>query len=206
MSGRSKVTAIFVATTITLAIALVGAGCSGTGEGGTTVGASSTTTVGVSTTATSSDSGATSATPTTIADLGSAELIALLTPEDVQAETGLADVRRAGRNPERRLGGDLNFVGVGGTPLLMVVVQPEASYEEWKADTDSFRAELEGLGEAAFTGPARTMNEASYLVVLRAEGRTIGLLTYDDPQSEGWSNIITMDQLQALARVIVGRL
>ncbi|MHB9149512.1 MAG: hypothetical protein ACYC33_05410 [Thermoleophilia bacterium] len=195
-----------MATTIALAIALVGVGCSATSEGGATVGASTTATVGVSTTTTSSPTGATSTTSTTIADLGSAELIALLTPEDVQAETGLADVRRAGRNPERRLGGDLNFVGVDGTPLLMVVVQPEASYEEWKADTDSFRDELEGLGEAAFTGPARTMNEAPYLVVLRAEGRTIGLLTYDDPDSEGWGNMITMDQLQALARVIIGRL
>jgi hypothetical protein len=88
----------------------------------------------------------------------------------------------------------------------MMVVQPGESYEDWKADPDSFRQELDGLGEAAFVGPSTAMNEEPYLLVFQAGNRTVGLLTYDDPATEGWTNMLTMDQLQALARVIIGRL
>ncbi len=178
--------------------AVVGAGCSATGDVTTTTDAATTTTTGGIPPA--------SATTNTTADLAGADLVALLTPEDVQTETGLVDVRRAGRNPERRLGGDLNFVRPDGQPLLMVVVQPGESYEDWKADPDSFRQELDGLGEAAFVGPSTAMNEEPYLVVFQAGSRTVGLLTYDDPETGGWTNLLTMDQLQALARVIIGRL
>ncbi len=198
MSRRVKVVRFIASTVITLSAAIVVAGCSGGGGVTTTEGATTSTTAGAPT--------ATGASTTTTTDLRGADLVALLTPEDVQTKTGLVDVRRAGRNPERRLGGDLNFVRPDGQPLLMVVVQPGESYEDWKADPDSFRQELDGLGEAAFVGPSTAMNEEPYLVVFQAESRTVGLLTYDDSATEGWTNMLTMDQLQALARVIIGRL
>lgn len=199
MSRRFKVVRLIVAASVALSAATAVAGCSGGGDVTTTAGATTTTTA--ATTATTI-----AATNAGTAGMAPTDLVALLTPEDVQTETGLADVRRAGRNPELRLGGDLNFVRPDGQPLLMVVVEPSESYEDWKADADSFRQELDGLGEAAFIGPSTAMNEAPYLLVFKAGNSTVGLLTYDDPATEGWTNLLTMDQLQALARVIIGRL
>lgn len=193
-----------VASTMLLAV-----GCTGNDGGGSGTGDASATSDA------SGPSGATTTTttPTTVSsdapagdDLVGADLVALLAPEDVQAVSGFSEVRRAGRNPDRRLGGDLNFVLPDGRPLLMVVVQPADSFEDWKADPDSYREDLGGVGDAAFVGPAAAMNEVPYLLVFRSGERTVGLLTYDDPDVEGWNNLLTLEQLQALARVIVGRL
>lgn len=194
-------------------LALVLLGCTG-GEGGADSAATTvpavTTITGPATTTTTTPTGEGSSASTTAApgaeDLTGAELTALLTPEDVQAVSGFADVGRAGRNPERGLGGDLNFVLPGGRPLLMVVVVSADSFAEWKADPDSYREDLAGVGEAAFIGPAPAMNEVPYLLVFRSGERTIGLLTYDDADAEGWTNLLTLEQLQELARVIIGRL
>ncbi|MHB8869723.1 MAG: hypothetical protein ACYC6T_15975 [Thermoleophilia bacterium] len=150
--------------------------------------------------------GATTTTSPSADDLTGSQLTALLTPEDVQAVSELTEVGRAGRNPGRGLGGDLNFVMPDGQPVLMVVVQPAASFSAWKSDPDSYREDLDGLGEAAFLGPAAAMNDIPYLVVFLSGERTIGLLTYDDPDVPGWNNLLTLEQLQELARAIIGRL
>ena len=132
--------------------------------------------------------------------------MALLEPKDVQLVTDKAGVRRAGRNPELRLGGDLNFVFESGRPLLMVVVEPASRYEDWKADPESFREDFAGVGETAFIGPTVERSEEPYLLVFRSGDYTIGLLTYDDETADGWTNLITMDQLQELAGIIIERL
>lgn len=194
--------ALALALALVLTLALLGCTGGGTEGAGTTATAGST--VGP-TTSTAADP-TPSTTDSAPDDLTGAELTALLSPEDVQGVAGLAEVRRAGRNPDRRLGGDLNFVLPDGRPLLMVVVEPAASFEAWKADPDSYREELADVGEAAFIGPAAAMNEEPYLVVFRSGERTIGLLTYDDPDAEGWNNLLTMEQLRALAQVVIGRL
>lgn len=187
--------------TVLIAAAMLGlVGCSGSSPDGaagpTTTAAAVTSTVSLAATTTTSPDD----------ELAGAELTALLGPEDVQSAAGLVEVRRAGRNPDRGLGGDLNFVLPDGRPLLMVVVEPAASYGSWRADSDSYRVDLEGVGEAAFVGPAVTMNETAYLLVFRSGERTIGLLTYDDPEAEGWNNMLALEQLQVIARVIEGRL
>ncbi len=139
-------------------------------------------------------------------ELTGSALTALLTPEDVEKVSGLAEVRRAGRNPERRLGGDLNFVRPDGTPLLMVVIKGAEVYGDWKADADSFREELSGLGDEAFIGPSLAQSQVPYLVVVRSGERAVGLFTYDNPDVAGWDGSLSMDQLQALARVAISRL
>ena len=202
MARRVGIARVFVAAVALAVVAFYGAGCSG---GANTAGSSSTTAASTGATATTSATDTASST-TTVPDPIGAELAALLTPEDVQQVSGLTDVRRAGRNPERRLGGDLNFVTSAGDPLLMVVLEPGDAYEAWKADPDSFREEINGVGEVAFIGPTVAMNEAPYLLVFRSGERAIGLFTYDDPASDGWVNLLSMDQLQALARVVIGRL
>lgn len=183
------------------AMLLLGCTAGGGGGAGTTTTAPPMATTVTTTVTTGVTTGSTAA-----GDLTGAELTALLTPEDVQSVSGFAEVRRAGRNPERRLGGDLNFVLPDGRPLLMVVVQSAGSFVEWKADPDSYREDLASLGEEAFVGPAPETNDVPYLVVFRSGERTIGLLTYDNPDAEGWSNLLTLEQLQDLARVIIGRL
>jgi hypothetical protein len=137
---------------------------------------------------------------------GGADLMDLLEPKDVQLVSGKAGVARAGRNPDRRLGGDLNFVFENGRPLLMVVVEPADRYEDWKADPDSFREEVAGIGEAAFIGPNVDRNQDPYLLVFRSGDYTVGLLTYDDETADGWSNLVTMEQMEELAGIIIGRL
>ncbi|MHB0980986.1 MAG: hypothetical protein ACYC5Q_13130 [Thermoleophilia bacterium] len=211
-----RATAVRAAVAVAIAM-LLAAGCTGNGSSATATTAQATTTMTSTTptTPTTTPTAASSTVTTTIAtsdssggdDLIGADLVALLAPEDVQAAaSGFAEVRRAGRNPDRRLGGDLNFILPDGRPLLMVVVQSADSFDEWKADLDSYREDLGGVGEAAFIGPAVAMNEAPYLLVFRSGGRTVGLFTYDDPDVEGWNNLLTLEQLQALARVIVGHL
>lgn len=194
--------AIVVSTSLLLA-----AGCTGDDSGENVAATTAAATTATTTTSTSTTTASTTATSDSSAgdDLIGADLVALLAPEDVQDVSGLAEVRRAGRNPDRRLGGDLNFVLPDGRPLLMVVVQPADNFDEWKSDPDSYREDLGDVGDAAFVGPAAAMNEVPYLLVFRSGERTVGLLTYDDPDVEGWNNLLTLEQLQALARVIVGR-
>ncbi|MHB1343863.1 MAG: hypothetical protein ACYCX3_05845 [Thermoleophilia bacterium] len=188
-----------------LVLLLVGCATDGDEDSGAT-----TTTIAPALTTTSSSAASPESSATTTStsadDLTGSQLTALLTPGDVRAVSELAEVGRAGRNPGRGLGGDLNFVTPDGQPVLMVVVQPAASFSSWKSDPDSYREDLDGLGEAAFLGPAPAMNDIPYLVVFRSGERTIGLLTYDDPDVPGWNNLLTVEQLQELARVIIGRL
>ncbi len=194
---------VFIAAVALFGLALFGCTSDGDGDNGATTTAPAPTT-------TSSSAAAPESTATTTGssagDLTGAQLTALLTPEDVQTVSGFAEVGRAGRNPGRGLGGDLNFVAPDGQPILMVVVQSASSYPSWKSDPDSYREDLEGVGEAAFLGPAPTMNDIPYLVVFLSGERTIGLLTYDDPDVPGWNNLLTLEQMQELARVIIGRL
>lgn len=203
MTPAASWSAMAVLAVTLLAIAtLLASGCAENESSGTGATAQTTTTMTSTTTTTATVSSDAPAGD----DLLGADLAALLAPEDVQDVSGFAEVRRAGRNPDRRLGGDLNFILSDGRPLLMVVVQPADSFDDWKADPDSYREDLGGVGEAAFIGPAAAMNEVPYLLVFRSGERTVGLLTYDDPEVEGWNNLLTLEQLQALARVIVGRL
>lgn len=173
-------------------------GCSGSGQ--PPAAGSSSISSGSSTTA------AVSSAPVAPREPSGSALTALLTPADVERVSGLPGVRRAGRNPDKRLGGDLNFVRPDGTPLLMVVLKPAQAYAAWRADPDSFREDLPDLGEAAFIGPSRTRLDTPYLVVVRSGSWAVGLFTFDNPDVAGWNNLLTLDQLQALAQVVIGRL
>ena len=187
-------------------------GCSGSGQplaassSSLPSGSSTTSSGSLTTSSGSSPTAPVSSAPVAPRGPSGSALTALLTPADVERVSGLSEVRRAGRNPDKRLGGDLNFVRPDGTPLLMVVLEPAQAYADWRADPDSFREDLPGLGEAAFIGPSRTRLDTPYLVVVRSGSWAVGLFTFDNPDTAGWNNLLTLDQLQALARVVIGRL
>ncbi|GAB4251336.1 MAG: hypothetical protein Kow00122_09010 [Thermoleophilia bacterium] len=183
-----------------------GSSATSSGSSATSSGSSTTSSGSLTTSSGSSPTAPVSSAPVAPRGPSGSALTALLTPADVERVSGLSEVRRAGRNPDKRLGGDLNFVRPDGTPLLMVVLEPAQAYADWRADPDSFREDLPGLGEAAFIGPSRTRLDTPYLVVVRSGSWAVGLFTFDNPDAAGWNNLLTLDQLQALARVVIGRL
>jgi hypothetical protein len=126
----------------------------------------------------------------------------LLSAEEVARVAGRADVTLVERDPEAGAGGDLNFALPDGTPLLMVVLQPGAYYEDAR---ERFAArELQGVGEAAFAGP---QEGPAYLVVVRAGDRSAllasSLGTYDE---RGLQPHLSEAQLAELASLVAGRL
>jgi len=64
------------------------------------------------------------------------------------------------------------------------------------------KSQVQGLGDEAFIGPA---SDLPYMLVVRKGDKCLALSTFADPQTAG-ANRLTMDQLKAVAKVVIGRM
>ena len=79
-----------------------------------------------------------------------------LTVQDVEKITGLHGIKLVPADPSKGAGGDLNFANKDGKLILMVqrMLYSDALYSQTKKMKGAVKADIEGVGDAAFTGPA----------------------------------------------------
>ncbi|MBI3802476.1 MAG: hypothetical protein HY282_01775 [Nitrospirae bacterium] len=143
---------------------------------------------------------------------GSAFAAALLTTTDIEQITGLKEVHTIPRGAPPTAQADLNFVDQRGEMLLTVSVGASALYDKAKQprkvdvggqtmEIPSYHAEVRGLGDEAFDAPPGNMQRALYV---RKGTRSLALTRFIDPKTK--QPALTMDQLKALASIVLERL
>jgi hypothetical protein len=194
---------LLLAVSLAAALALTTVSCSG---GSTTAEspANDTTVTAAASDETSSTSASTSTSDTVIStDSGSSpDPSALLTAEDIEKVSGLTGVRSTPRDPSRGAGGDLNFATDEGQAVLMANFGDGELFEDFE-DTPNYREPLSGLGDAAFVGPAEDIMPTLYQLGFK-EGDRTGLFTTYFKEGSG-STVLTMDEMQELAEIVMSR-
>ena len=128
------------------------------------------------------------------ADSGFAKL---LTPADVQQITKF----KVNLIPEK-LGstGQLNFILEDGNQLLMVMIGARDVYPQWKKTEGVFHADVSGVGDEAFDGPAV---KNPYVLYFRKGDHSVSISSYLDLEMKPR---VSQSQLRELAKIRVSRL
>jgi len=120
-----------------------------------------------------------------------------LTVQDVEKITGLHGVKLVPADPSKGAGGDLNFANKDGKLILMVqrMLYSDALYSQTKKMKGAVKADIEGVGDAAFTGPA---GNTQYFVSFRkgkGSGSAASFLSFSGP-------LLPLDQVKKVAQQI----
>jgi hypothetical protein len=125
-----------------------------------------------------------------------------LTSADIEKAVGMTGVKSVPREPRKGAGGHLNFANAKGDLILLASFLAATDFNSYKGTPGMVKSQVQGLGDEAFIGPA---NDLPYMLVVRKADKCLGLSTFADPQKPG-TNRLTMDQLKAIAAVIIGRM
>ena len=120
-----------------------------------------------------------------------------LTVQDVEKITGLQGVKLVPPDASKGAGGDLNFADKDGKLILMVNrnLYSDMLYTQTKNMKDTVKAEIRGVGDAAFIGPAGTLQ---YFISFRkgkGSGTVSTFLTFT-------GTLLPMDQVKKVAQQI----
>jgi hypothetical protein len=124
-----------------------------------------------------------------------------LTVAEVEKVAGVTGVKMVSRNAMTGAGGDLNFAGADGKMLLMVRFATASLYDSVKKGS-TFNALVPGLGDEAFNAPPGTTPYALYV----KKGAKAMSLTSFISTTKPYAPRLTMDQLKALAAIVLPRL
>ena len=121
-----------------------------------------------------------------------------LTVQDVEKITGLRGVKLVPPDPSKGAGGDLNFADKNGTLILMVnrMLNSDMLYSQTKNMKGSVKADISGIGDAAFTGPAGTLQYFVSFKKGKGSGTVSTFLTFTGTQ-------LPQDQVKKVAQQIV---
>jgi len=125
-----------------------------------------------------------------------------LTTADIEKATGLTGVKLVPREPRKGAGGHLNFANAKGDLILLASFLSAADFNSYKNAPGMVKSQVQGLGDEAFIGPA---SDLPYMLVVRKADKCLALSTFADPQQPS-ANRLTMDQLKAVAKVVIGRM
>jgi hypothetical protein len=126
-----------------------------------------------------------------------------LTLTDVQTAGKLTGIKSVPRDPNKGAGGELNFALADGTMVLIVnfLTLDAKGYPVYKNQMKPYiNAAVPGLGEDAFDGPGGAVQ---YFLTFRKGTWVVSLSTFFGPSGK---TFLSMDQLKALAKVVLGRL
>ena len=125
----------------------------------------------------------------------------VLTAAEVEKISGLSGVHTVPKNQATGAGGELNFAGADNKLVLMVMVQPQSTFEFWKKQYGAKGEPVGKLGTEAFR--SKPGEFISYVVFLKG-GTGVWV------QSMGWKKgggaNFTAQQLEELARLAEPRL
>ena len=120
-----------------------------------------------------------------------------LTVQDVEKITGLHGVKLVPPNASKGAGGDLNFADKDGKLILMVqrMLNSDALYSQTKNMKGTVKAEIQGVGDAAFIGPP---GNYPYFVAFKKGKGSGSVATY-----LGFTGtLLTIDQVKKVAQQI----
>ena len=126
-----------------------------------------------------------------------------LTAADVEKVTGRAGMKYIDRDPTVGAGGDLNFITSDDQSALMVQIVAKSYYAGFKEPY--FKSALSGIGDEAFQG-AMVPGYPPNLVVFLKGDKCVALTAFADQKSGEMTNIITIEQLTELAKIIDSRM
>jgi hypothetical protein len=120
-----------------------------------------------------------------------------LTVQDVEKITGLQGVKLVPANPSKGAGGDLNFANKDGELILMVqrMLNSDMLYSQTKKMNGAVKADISGVGDAAFTGPAGNLQYFVSFKKGKGSGTVSTFLTFTGTQ-------LPLDQVKKVAQQI----
>ena len=120
-----------------------------------------------------------------------------LTVQDVEKITGLRGVKLVPRDPSKGAGGDLNFANKDGKLILMVNrnLSSDMLYSQTKNMKGAVKEDIQGVGDAAFTGPAGALQ---YFVSFKKGKGSGTVATF----SGDTAMLLTIDQVKKVAQQI----
>ena len=121
-----------------------------------------------------------------------------LTVADIQATTGLANVKEVGVGSIPGARGTINFAREDGKLLVMVTLGAASDYAE-AAKAFEQRSAVSGLGDEAFTPTA-----APWALYVRKGTQLVGIGSGLDPATG--EQILSAEQIRRLATVVLSRL
>jgi hypothetical protein len=124
-----------------------------------------------------------------------------LTIADVEKATGLSGVKQVAQGSMTGAGGDLNFVGPDGKLILMVKFATASLYEATKKNQTVFHAVVPDIGDEAFDAPPGAMQ---YVLYVKKGTKAVSVTSFIST-TRPYAPKLTMDQLKALARVVLSR-
>lgn len=121
-----------------------------------------------------------------------------LTVQDVEKITGLHGLKIVPYNPSKGAGGDLNFADQDGKLVVMVqrMLFSDELYTQTKKMKGVVKAEIAGVGDAAFSGPA---NDPQYFISFK-KGKGSGSVATFLVLTGGTR--LTLDQVKRIAQLI----
>jgi len=129
---------------------------------------------------------------------------ALLTPADVEAVSGLADLKVVAYDPAIGAGGDVNIATADGRLVAMLVVEGLETWDAWLTDGNTVSEPVTPpVGDESFIGPNPDVSSSVYIFGFRKGDVAIVIDTYFDANGEV---ILSIDQLREIAEIIAARL
>jgi hypothetical protein len=120
-----------------------------------------------------------------------------LTVQDVEKITGLQGVKIVPPDASKGAGGDLNFANKDGKLILMVnrSLSSDMFYSQTKTMKDTVKEEIQGVGDAAFIGPAGNLQYFVSFKKGKGSGTVSTFLTFT-------GTLLPMDQVRKVAQKI----
>jgi hypothetical protein len=120
-----------------------------------------------------------------------------LTVQDVEKITGLTGIKIVPPDASKGAGGDLNFADKDGKLIVMVqrMLTSDALYSANKKMASSVQADIQGVGDAAFTGPAGKLQYFVFFKKGKGSGSVASFLGMTGP-------LLPIDQLKRIAQQI----
>ena len=120
-----------------------------------------------------------------------------LTVQDVEKITGLQGVKLVPPDPSKGAGGDLNFANKDGKLILMANrnLFSDMLYSQTKNMKGAVKQDIQGVGDAAFTGPAGNLQYFVSFKKGKGSGTVSTFLTFT-------GTLLPMDQVKKVAQLI----
>lgn len=129
----------------------------------------------------------------------------LLTPADVERVSGLTGLTVASPDPQAGIDGDINIVDGDGRMVVLLITGSPELWDAWMTDGFTVGEDFSPpVGDKSFIGPNPDESPNPYIFGFRKRDVVVVLEAGSTP--DGAPPALTIDQLRALAEIVVARL
>ena len=125
----------------------------------------------------------------------------LLTAADVEKVSKIKGVQAVAQGASERATGNLNFANDKGGIFMIVALGNKDQFDQSKG-SDQFREKVSGVGDDAFSGPAKTKSKTPNMLVLKKGNDSAAITVFFSGPDK---TVLTMDQLKELGTIIAER-